>query len=99
MKLKTALLVAIIAIFLGLILVKNKSVLFKFQAQKHQITNVDIYKCTRMALDKRHGELLGVKTISSKDKKYLRISIKDQSKKLELDCDLATHDLINEQHQ
>jgi|GEM_PF-6973544 hypothetical protein len=97
MKLKTALLLAIIAIFLVMILAQVKPAHFKYQAKKHQITNMDIYQCSRMALNKHHGDVLGLKTISSKDKKYLRISLKIESGNiLEVDCDPVTHDLISE---
>jgi hypothetical protein len=100
MKLKTALLMAIIAIFLITILVRIKPAHFKYQAKKHQITNMDIYECSRMALNKHHGDLLGVKTISSRDKKYLRISVKVESgNTIEVYCDLVTHDLISEKYQ
>jgi hypothetical protein len=100
MTFKTALLITIVAIFLGLILAKNQPAHVKYQTRKNQITNIDFYECTRRALDKHHSELLGVKTISTKDKKYLRVSVQDKNnKKWEVDCDLVTHDLISDRSQ
>jgi hypothetical protein len=100
MKLKTALVAAIIAIFLVMILAQIKPAHFKYQAKKHQITNMDIYECSRVALNKHHGDVLGLKTISFRDKKYLRISLKIESGDIwEIDCDPVTHDLISEKYQ
>lgn len=98
MRLKTLLLVAIVAIFLVTILAQTKPPHFKYQVKNQQITNMDIYECSRMALNKYHGDLLGVKTISFRDTKYLRSIIKTKdSQTWEVDCDLLTHQVLHSQ--
>lgn len=90
--------IVILILLLAVLLMQYKSKHVMTEVRTRQISNMDIYECTRKVLEKHHAELLEVKTVSNGEKKLLRVYARDNTKhKWQVDCDLVTHDFLHDE--